>query len=103
MGEPMLRVRCRSSCVTWFLSPVLAAAAVLQVIPGDSDRGGKLFETEQCIQCHSVNGRGGKMGLDLARSAPRNFSPSPLASAMWNHAPVMWAAMQSKGIAHPRL
>ena len=82
---------------------VSAHAAVLPVIPGDSDRGAKLFESEQCIKCHAVNGRGGKVGLDLARSAPRDYSPAHLASAMWNHAPVMWAAMQGAGIEHPQL
>ena len=80
-----------------------AAAAVLPVIPGDSDRGAKLFEDEQCIKCHAVNGRGGKIGLDLARTAPHNFSPAHLASAMWNHAPTMWAAIQSAGIQQPKL
>ena len=47
-----------------------SAAAALQVVPGDSDRGAKLFETEQCIQCHSVNGRGGKIGPDLSVVGP---------------------------------
>src|SRR5689334_4191673 len=77
-------------------------AAVLPVIPGDSDRGAKLFEDEQCIKCHAVNGRGGKIGLDLAKTAPHNFSPAHLASAMWNHAPTMWGAIQSAGIQQPK-
>ena len=38
-----------------------APAAVLPVIAGDSIRGAKLFEAEQCIKCHAVNGRGGKV------------------------------------------
>ena len=88
---------------TWCLSPGLVVAATLNVVPGDSDRGAKLFDSEQCVQCHSVNGRGGKMGVDLARAVPRNFTPSHLASAMWNHAPTMWTVMQSKGIQQPRL
>ena len=37
-----------------------ARAAVLPVVPGDSERGEKLFETERCIQCHSIDGKGGK-------------------------------------------
>ena len=73
------------------------------VLPANSARGARLFESEQCIRCHAVNGRGGKMGLDLARSAPRGFSPAHLASRMWNHAPTMWAAMESAGIPHPKL
>jgi mono/diheme cytochrome c family protein len=89
--------------VTGLVWGISAWGAVLPVIPGDSERGAKLFENEQCIRCHAVNGRGGKIGLDLARSVPRNYSPAFLASAMWNHAPVMWAAMQTAGIEHPKL
>src|SRR5215831_6669706 len=80
-----------------------ARAAVLPVIPGDSERGARLFENEQCIRCHAVNGRGGKIGLDLGRIVNRNYTPAQLTSTMWNHAPVMWAAMNDAGIAHPKL
>jgi len=78
-------------------------AATLPVIPGDSTRGAKLFENERCIQCHSVNGRGGKVGVDLGRTVPRNYTPAYLASTMWNHAPVMWAAMDGVKMEKPKL
>jgi mono/diheme cytochrome c family protein len=87
--------------VPFFLSA--ATAPMLPVIPGDSARGSKLFETEQCIRCHSVNGRGGKVGVDLGRTVPRNYSPAYLASTMWNHAPTMWATMESTGMEKPKL
>src|SRR5215475_8697186 len=80
-----------------------ACAAVLPVIPGDSTRGARLFENEQCIKCHAVNGRGGKIGLDLGRIVNRNYTPAQLTSTMWNHAPTMWATMEKSGIAHPKL
>lgn len=80
-----------------------AGAAVPPVIPGDSERGAKLFENERCVQCHSVNGKGGKMGMDLSARVDRGFTPALLASAMWNHAPVMWAAMEGAGIERPKL
>src|SRR5215468_11292060 len=80
-----------------------AFTAELPVIPGDSTRGAKLFENEQCSKCHAVNGRGGKIGLDLGRIVNRNYTPAQLTSAMWNHAPVMWAAMEGAGIATPKL
>src|SRR5215471_5619632 len=80
-----------------------ADAEVLPVVPGDSSRGAKLFETEQCIRCHAVNGRGGKVGLDLGRVVNREYRPAHLASAMWNHAPTMWAAMEGAGIETPKL
>ncbi len=43
------------------------------------------------------------MGPDLARLVARGFTPAQLASAMWNHAPRMWAAMKRHGVTRPRL
>ncbi len=80
-----------------------AQAAVLPVIPGDSTRGAKIFETEQCIKCHAVNGRGGRIGLDLGRTVNRAYTPAQLASTMWNHAPVMFGAIKAAGIETPKL
>src|SRR5436305_1301817 len=77
--------------------------AVEPVISGDSARGQKIFEDEQCVRCHSVNGRGGKMGVDFSLVVSRNFTPAQLASTMWNHAPVMYGAMESAGIRKPKL
>jgi mono/diheme cytochrome c family protein len=80
-----------------------ATAAELPVIPGDSTRGAKLFQTQQCVHCHAVNGAGGKVGIDLGRSVSRKYTPALLASTMWNHGPVMWGAMESAGIETPKL
>src|SRR5579872_3208623 len=80
-----------------------AHAASLPVIPGDSARGARLFEAERCIRCHAVNGRGGKIGLDLGRTVNRSYTPAQLASTMWNHAPVMFGAMEAAGIEKPKL
>jgi mono/diheme cytochrome c family protein len=70
---------------------------------GDAQRGEKLFQSEQCVQCHSVNGRGGSVAPDLAKRVDRDFTPSVMASLMWNHAPAMWSAMGKQGIAKPEL
>src|SRR5437764_15117778 len=85
------------------LVALAAHAAVLPIVPGDSARGAKLFESEQCIRCHAVNGRGGKIGLDLGRIVNRSYTPAQLTFTMWNHAPVMWAAMEGAGIERPKL
>jgi mono/diheme cytochrome c family protein len=79
------------------------AAAVEPVISGDSERGRKLFEGEQCIRCHSAGGRGGKMGADFTALVSRSYTPAHLASTMWNHAPVMFGAMEAAGIQRPTL
>jgi mono/diheme cytochrome c family protein len=63
-------------------------------VAADSARGAQLFETLSCVQCHSVNGTGGKIAPDLGRRLDRNFTPSGLAATMWNHAPTMFSLMQ---------
>src|SRR6202050_4899223 len=84
------------------LSSGMVWAALPPVIPGDSGRGARLFESERCVECHSVNGKGGKMALDLSAHVDRGFTPALLASAMWNHAPIMWAAMEGARIERPK-
>ncbi len=77
---------------------MISAASYAAVISADSTRGAGLFETLSCIQCHSVNGRGGTIAPDLGRLVDRNFTPASLAATMWNHAPTMWGAMHTRDI-----
>jgi len=64
----------------------------------DSARGRQSFETLSCAGCHTANGEGGSTGPDLSRMVDRGFTPASLAATMWNHAPVMWAAMSRQSI-----
>ncbi len=84
-----------------FATLLAASAPVRGAESADSARGERLFETESCVQCHSIGGKGGKLGPDLGSRIGRGYSPALLASVMWNHAPVMWASMRAKGIAPP--
>jgi mono/diheme cytochrome c family protein len=79
---------------------VFASAAVFAagITGGDAGRGEKLFQSEQCVQCHSVQGKGGASAPDLARRIDRNYTPAVMASAMWNHAPEMWAGLRKAGV-----
>src|SRR5271157_4914301 len=70
---------------------------------GDADRGRELFRARSCVACHSVAGEGGKSAPDLGLGAERGFSPYTMAGLLWNHAPVMWAAMDARGVARPEL
>ena len=84
---------------------LLAASAAFAADPaqGNADRGAKLFQNEQCVQCHSVNGKGGTAAPDLARRMDRDYTPAVMASLMWNHAPEMWTGMKAQGIVRPSL
>ena len=77
---------------------VTAASLEAATIAADSTRGADLFETLSCVQCHSINGKGGTIAPDLGRRVDRNFTPATLAATMWNHAPTMWAAMRERNI-----
>lgn len=82
------------SLIAIFLQGAFAANSV---------RGARLFETQQCIRCHSVNGKGGSSAPDLGRRIGRNYTPALLASTFWNHAPAMWAEMRRQNITPPLL
>jgi mono/diheme cytochrome c family protein len=83
---------------------VCASWGVAADLPtGDSARGERLFETQQCVRCHSINGRGGRIAPDLGRRIGRNLTPAQLAGTLWNHAPAMWSEMQRQGVEPPRM
>ncbi len=80
-----------------------AHGATRSLPTGDAARGQSLFHEKACLQCHSVNGKGGGTAPDLARAVTRGYSPANLASALWNHAPGMSAAWAAKGMRRPDL
>ena len=82
---------------------LVAASAFAADIAGEAKRGEQLFQTQQCVRCHSVNGKGGTFAPDLSRRIDRNYSPTVMASLMWNHAPEMWSAMKRENLAPPKL
>jgi mono/diheme cytochrome c family protein len=92
--------------VTGFLAATAALAGSVTAavpIPGDARRGAELFESQKCVACHAVNGKGGTSAPDLGRTLGREFTPSSMAATLWNHAPAMWQAMEKAGIERPRL
>ena len=80
-----------------------ATCATRSLLLGDVERGKALFQGLNCIVCHSVNGVGGQRAPDLGQGRDRGFSPYDMAALMWNHAPAMWGAMASQGVARPAL
>ena len=90
--------------VTYMVAALLAtsAARAAGVPAGDAQAGARLFETQRCIQCHSVNGRGGKLAADLGQRIDRDYTPAFVTTLMWNHAPEMWTAIEQQGIPAPQ-
>ncbi len=83
---------------------LLTAVALPAATPAtDSTRGAQVFADVSCSQCHRIGGNAAAaektIGPDLGRIIDRGFTPSLLASTMWNHAPTMWAAMDARKIA----
>ncbi len=90
-----------------YLLPAAMAASFCALgaisVPGDAQRGLEVFKSQRCVTCHSVNGEGGRVAPDLGKRTGRSYSPSGMASLMWNHAPAMWSAMEKSGIQRPEL
>lgn len=70
-------------------------------IPGSPAEGEKLFSAKGCVRCHSVRGKGGKVGPDLAQSQ-LSLSATQVAGVMWNHAGQMEKTMQGREISWPQ-
>jgi mono/diheme cytochrome c family protein len=76
-------------------------AETIRVTAGTPERGEKLFAEKRCIVCHTVAGKGGKVGPELGRR--HHVSLTQFASLMWNHAPGMWAQMKARSLQIPRI
>jgi len=87
------------------LSLVALASAWAQPVfsaSQDPAAGSRVFATKGCEKCHAINGVGGKVGPDLAKST-RPHSFFDVATALWNHLPRMSDRMKQLGIARPQL
>jgi mono/diheme cytochrome c family protein len=82
---------------------VFVAVTGLQAasVGADAQRGAEFFQTQKCVICHVANGVGEPKAPDLGRRYDRDYTPAGIAARMWNHAPVMWAAMGKQNIAPP--
>lgn len=80
-----------------------AGMAAAPIAPGDSKRGAELFQTLHCSNCHRAGSVGAATGPDLAKVIDRGYTPSSMASRMWNHAPSMWASVEEQKVSMPAL
>jgi mono/diheme cytochrome c family protein len=73
-----------------------------QVVPGTPDRGRLLLVEKKCAACHSVGGKGGRVGPPLDQPG-HHISITEFAARLWNHAPAMEARMVERRITMPTL
>ncbi len=74
----------------------------LYILPGSAEEGRRLFVEKDCRVCHSVGGKGGRVGPDLSERGVHR-SLTEFAAVMWNKAPGMINAMRGGGIPVPQL
>src|SRR5262245_56861599 len=84
---PWLPATALALLMAWYADD---ASAQVKVLPGSAARGEQLLTEKGCLKCHRFGERGGSLAPDLTRTPPHAGSPGLLASAMWNHAPIMW-------------
>ena len=84
---------------------ILMGVQSLPAIEADARRGAEFFQEQKCNACHSVGSAlqasGGAMAPNLASRLDRDYTPSGIASRMWDHAPTMWSAMAQSGMKPP--
>ncbi len=73
-----------------------------ELIEGDRENGGRLFEEKGCIQCHSPPGKPKEIGPPLAE-LQRRQGLLELAGRLWNHVPAMQQKLVERGKPWPKL
>ena len=68
--------------------------------PGDAAAGARLFAEKRCQNCHSLGGKGGKVGPKLDHYG-RYASPVFLTTALWNHGKAMAGIMEALRVPRP--
>jgi mono/diheme cytochrome c family protein len=71
------------------------------LVAGSPRVGADLFQSKGCASCHVAGGKTGTGAPDLAADEKGRSRPDQLVTVMWNHAPEMWARMQTEKIVQP--
>ncbi len=82
-----------------FLLTLLLASTAFAM---DPQHGAQVMREQNCLTCHNVRGDGGMKAPDLSARLIDHYTPSALASLLWNHLPEMWTAMGKDLVGRPR-
>ena len=74
----------------------------LEDAPGNNEMGSQIVIEKECLSCHSVQGNGAEIAIDLA-TLEKMDSPLAMITAMWNHAPSMREKQMEKKLEWPKL
>jgi cytochrome c551/c552 len=94
LAWPVIQAQEMTDLLTFLgMQPGLEAAPNLE-------RGQALLVQKGCLKCHALAGEGARVAPDLTQY--RQFgNPVPLATALWNKAPVMLGRIDASGIPYP--
>ena len=70
--------------------------------PGDPHRGEEVIKAKGCLDCHAIEGKGGRAAPDFAKSRGLN-EPANVVAAMWNHGAAMEKKMRDEALSWPIL
>jgi cytochrome c2 len=74
----------------------------LEDAPGNVEKGKKIVKDKGCLSCHTLQGKGAKVSVDLATISDLD-SPLAMICAMWNHSPAMQKRLLEKNLDWPEL
>ena len=87
-----------SALAVWQSRQVARARAVH--VASTPAAGSVIFRNKGCAACHGATGGGTDSGPALRQTKSLSTLPR-LVSAMWNHAPRMWQAMEARQLPYP--
>lgn len=90
LGRLEVRIGLVSSILIFLASVSLGQEIQL---PNDPLAGRRVFVKKGCVRCHSIQGRGGKVGRDLGKTLVSR-GPAGIFAMMWNHSPEMGKLMR---------
>ena len=81
----------------------LIAFAAFPLFAADARHGREMLNDLSCLQCHTVQGEGHRVGAapDLGQRVQQLGTPAAVASALWNHTPAMWNEMSARVVTRP--
>src|SRR6187397_185726 len=85
------------------LSIAGSAPKQLQTLPGSVVQGKQILTSAGCLNCHSIDGKGGTRGPDLSVPSRTAATPALFVESLWNHMPSMLAEIEASKLATPSL